>query len=368
MKICYLADAGNIHTQRWVEYFANNGHEVHLISRRAFGNNNVKNVNLHVLNKLKPQIRIISFPINLLYDLIQIKKLIRQINPDILHVHYISDLAVRGALTGFHPFVASAWGSDVLLNPYKSKLSWYFTKFSLKKADDIYAVSTDMAKKLTTELGISKIKMKVVPFGVDMKLFHPESKHDDKQDKKITVFSNRNFYDVYNIKTLICAIPIVIENNENVRFVIKGSGPLEKYLKELVDTLNIDEHVTFIGWTEYQDMPRYLHDCDIYVSTAISDGTPVSVLEAMACGKACIITDVGGVSEWIENGVSGHLIPPQQPQVLAENILELCRDSDKRESFGMEAHKIVAERGDWNNIMELVQQDYQSLMRKYGIQ
>ena len=115
-------------------------------------------------------------------------------------------------------------------------------------------------------------------------------------------------------------------------------------------------------------MPEYLHNCDIYVSTAISDGTPVSVLEAMACGKACIVADVGGVGEWIEDGVSGCLIPPQKPQILAEKILELARDRSKCEELGKEAHRVVTKRGDWYNIMEWVRDDYKTLVGEHEIQ
>ena len=362
MKLCFIADATTVHTKRWVEYFSSTGHEVHLITYEP-PEEPISGVHLHVVGSMFKSLYL-AFP----FRHLKIMRLVMKMKPDIVHAHFITKFGFHGALLGFHPLVMSAWGSDVLVIPNNSKLLWHFTKFSLRKADKIYAVSRDMATKIVDNFGISDDNVKVVPFGVDMDLFHLESKRDNKQDEIITVFSNRNFLEVYNIKTLINAIPIVIENNANVRFVIKGSGPLEKTLKGLVGTLNIDEYVTFIGWTEYRDMPRYLHDCDIYVSTAISDGTPVSVLEAMACGKACIVTDVGGVGEWIENDVSGRLIPPQQPQVLAKNILELCKEPDKRESFGMNAHNVVTERGDWNNLMDLVQLDYHSLVRKYGAQ
>jgi len=80
------------------------------------------------------------------------------------------------------------------------------------------------------------------------------------------VFSNRSFYKVYNIETFIRAIPIVLEYNKNIFFVIKGSGPFENSLKKLVDELCLAEYVRFIGWTKYEEMPKYLNECDIYVS------------------------------------------------------------------------------------------------------
>ena len=135
MKICYLADAKSIHTQRWVKYFADNGHEVHLISSGAFEGNDLGNVIFHQLKRVNPQKRIVSVPINLFFDLIQVRKFLKEICPDILHAHYVADYGIIGALTGFHPFVITAWGSDILIEPNKSKIIKVIVKFTLKQAD-----------------------------------------------------------------------------------------------------------------------------------------------------------------------------------------------------------------------------------------
>jgi glycosyltransferase involved in cell wall biosynthesis len=361
MKICLIADATSVHTQRWTSYFVQQGDDVHLITYLA-PNTHIEGVELHVIKSLFDNLYLAFIPRH-----IKIYLLVRKLKPDIIHAHFISKFGFHAAFLGRYPVVMSAWGDDILIIPYWSTFLWYFTKISLKRAVKIYAVSEDMAKRISLNFGIPADDVEVVPFGVDTELFQPAVKGKQDSNGRTIVFSNRNFLEVYNIDTLINAIPLVIEKNENIHFVIKGSGPLEEPLKELVSTLNMDEYVTFIGWTEYHDMPKYLHNCSIYVSTAISDGTPVSVLEAMACGKACIVTDVGGVGEWIEDGVSGCLVPPQQPQILAEKILELARDPAKRDLLGKEAYGVVTERGDWYNIMEWVRDDYEKLVREYGI-
>lgn len=362
MKICLIADATSVHTQRWASYFMQQGDEVHLITYEA-PSIPIEGIELHVIKSLFNSLYLAFVPRHL-----RIYFLVRRLKPDIIHAHFISKFGFHAAFLGRHPVVMSAWGDDILIIPYWSKFLWYFTKISLKRADLIYAVSEDMAKKISLNFGIPANDVEVVPFGVDTELFQPAIIHKQESSGRTVVFSNRNFLEVYNIETLIDAIPLVIEKNENIRFVVKGSGPLEESLKKLVSILNVDEYVTFVGWTEYHDMPEYLHNCDIYVSTAISDGTPVSVLEAMACGKACIVTDVGGVGEWIEDGVSGCLIPPQKPQILAENILELAGDPAKCGVLGKEGHRVVTERGDWYNIMEWVRDDYERLVREHGIQ
>lgn len=362
MRIVLIADATSVHTQRWASYFVQQGDEVHLITYKP-PDGVIEDVHLHVIKSVFNNLYLAFLPRHL-----KIYLLVRKLKPDIIHAHFISKFGFHAAFLGFNPVVMSAWGDDILIIPFWSKLLWYFTKLSMKKADMIYAVSGDMAEKIIVDFGVDPEKVSVVPFGVDTHIFQPMIKDGAKSNSKTIVFSNRNFLEVYNIETLINAIRLVINTNNNIHFIIKGSGPLEESLKELAGNLDVDEYVTFVGWTEYHDMPKYLHNCDIYVSTAISDGTPVSVLEAMACGKACIVTDVGGVSEWIENGVSGCLIPPQNPQILAEKIMELARTPSKCEVLGKEAHRVVTERGDWYNIMKWVREDYKTLVREHGIQ
>ncbi len=360
MKICLIADATSIHTQRWANYFVQQGEDVHLITYE-YPQTEMNGVEVHVIRSFTNNLYLAFIPRHL-----KILLLIRKLKPDIVHAHFISKFGFHAAFLGFRPLVMTAWGDDILIIPYCSKLLWHFTKITLKRADMIYAVSEDMAGKIISNFGISPEAVKVVPFGVDTEMFQPATK--EKVDDTIRVLSNRNFFDVYNIETLMHAIPLVIEKNKTIRFLIKGSGPQEGYLKKLADDLDIWEYVTFVGWTEYNEMPNYLHECDIYVSTAVSDGTPVSVLEAMACQKPCIVTDVGGVKEWIEDGVSGCLIPMRSPCILAEKILELAEDPMKRKEFGKEAHGIIDRRGEWYNIMNEVKDDYKNLVEKYEIQ
>jgi len=360
MKLCFIADATAIHTRRWVEYFSKGGHEVHLITYEP-PDKPIHGIHLHVVNSRFSNLYL-SFP----FRHIRIMRIVKQIKPDIVHAHFISKFGFHGALLGFHPLVMSAWGSDVLVIPYWSKLLWYFTGFCLKRADRIYAVSGDISNKIISNFTISAEDVKVVPFGVDIDLFYPVIKDQKILNEKVVVLSNRNFIEVYNIETLINAIPVVIKNNKNIHFMIKGTGPQENSLKELAHHLKIDDYVTFIGWTEYKDMPKYLHDCDVYVSTALSDGTPVSVLEAMACQKACIVTDVGGVSEWIEDDVNGCLIPPRQPHILAQNILKLANDPVKRERIGKLAYNTIKKKGNWEDIMKGIMGDYELLVTGYG--
>ncbi|MFA0823871.1 MAG: glycosyltransferase family 4 protein [Methanomethylovorans sp.] len=362
MRICLIADATSIHTLRWAEYFVDQGDEVHIITYEP-PKKELEGVKVHIIRSIFNNLYLDFCPRHLRMYL-----LVKKIKPDILHAHFISKFGFHAAFLGYRPLIMSAWGGDILVVPYWSKLLWYFTGISLKRADVVYGVSKDICGKIVSNFGVPSPRVKLVPFGVDTKLFHQAAGKKVTGDTSIVILSNRTFLDIYNIETLINSIPFVVEKNPNIKFVIKGTGPLEDSLKSLVLELGVSEYVTFIGWVEYQEMVGLLHNCDIYVSTALSDGTPVSVLEAMACAKPCIVTDVGGVSEWIDDGLNGCLFTPRNPQELAQKILELAADPIKREKLGINAHKVIEERGDWYRIMEDVREQYEELVKKHAVQ
>lgn len=361
MRICLIADATSIHTLRWAEYFVNMGDEVHIITYEP-PKKELEGVKVHIIRSIFNNLYLDFCPRHLRMYL-----LVRKIKPDILHAHFISKFGFHAAFLGYRPLIMSAWGGDILVVPYWSKLLWYFTGISLRRADVVYGVSKDICERIVTTFGVPLSRVKLVPFGVDTTLFHPAAKKKIIYDNDVVVLSNRTFLEIYNIETLINSIPLVVEKNPNVKFVIKGTGPQENSLKSLVLELGVSEYVTFIGWVEYEEMVGLLHNCDIYVSTALSDGTPVSVLEAMACAKPCIVTDVGGVSEWIEDGLNGYLFTPKKPQELAQKILDLAADPIKREILGGNASKLIEQRGDWYRIMEDVRTQYQELVKGHEI-
>lgn len=362
MRICLIADATSIHTLRWAEYFVDQGDEVHIITYEP-PKKELQEVAVHVIRSIFNNLYLDFLPRHLKMYL-----LVHKIKPDILHAHFISKFGFHAAFLGYRPLIMSAWGGDILVVPYWSKLLWYFTGISLRRADMIYGVSRDICGKIVSDFMVPSARVKVVPFGVDTNIFHPLVNKKAPDDNNLVVLSNRNFLEVYNIETLINSIPLVVEKNPNIKFVIKGTGPFEVSLKSLVLELGVSEYVTFIGWVDYKEMAELLHNCDIYVSTALSDGTPVSVLEAMACAKACIVTDVGGVSEWIEDGVNGCLLTPKNPKELAQKILGLAADPIKREKLGKNASQVIEQKGDWYRIMEDVRKQYLELVKGHEIQ
>jgi len=368
VRICYLANAASVHTIRWVKYFVSRRHEVHVIS---FENAQIEGTTVHVL-KLPVLVKSATFPLKTA-SIYRIKALIKRIEPDVLHAHYVTNYGLFGALCNFKPFVIAAWGSDVLAVPETRLISMikkYIAIFTLKKADVITCDAKHM-KEAMKKLGVPPEKIKLIYFGVDTQKFSPEHKSEMLKAKleiydSPAVISLRSLEPVYDIETLIKSVPLVLEEIPETKFVIAGKGSEEKKLRELAKSLGVEDNVKFIGFVRNDELPEYLNSVDIYVSTSLSDaGIAASTAEAMACGLPVVITDVADNKKWVEDGVNGFLIPIKDTKSLAEKIIYLLRNEDVRKRFGKINRETIQERNNYYKEMEKMEDIYKKLIRRY---
>jgi len=359
VRLCFIADARSIHTQRWGLHFAQKGHEVHLITYDSSGVT-MPGVAEHLLASRWNNLYLSFMPRHL-----AIKNVVKEIRPDLIHAHFISKYGFH-LLGLFHgPTVVSAWGDDILILPKKSRLIRHYTKKVLDSVDLVYAVSNNIRDHILADFHIPPDHVRYLPFGIDTATFSPGSGTKEPAAETVRVFSNRGFFAVYDTETLVRGFHQAHKSNQNLRLVLKGDGPQESAVRRLVDSLGLGEYVTFQQKTLYEDVPQDYLGSDVFITTSVSDGTPVSLLEAMASGLPCIATSVGGIPEWIENGKNGILIPPRSPEAVAGAVLQLSKDPDFRSRLGAAARATILARGEWNTLMAQVEKDYEELVNTY---
>ncbi len=223
-------------------------------------------------------------------------------------------------------------------------------------------------KRIWTSMGIPQDKVEVIPFGVDTSLFNPNlngnpiRKKLDIGKEDITIISTRPFFKHYDIECLINAVPIIIKKHRNVKFIIKGKGPLERRIRNLARKLHVTQHIRFTDFVPYPEMPHYLSAADIYVSTSYIDSTSVSLLEAMACELPPVTTDIPGNREWVKNEVNGLLYPPRDHRTLAEKITQLIENKNLREKYGERCRQIVEKKATWKKCVSKLESIYLSLL------
>jgi L-malate glycosyltransferase len=356
MKICFLAGANSIHSYKWIKYFAERGHEIHWISLVASNQPEIKNIKFYYLKG------------NSIGQISKIKKLIQNIKPDILHAHYAGINGLIAALSGFHPFVLTAWGSDILLAG-KSKIKSPFIKYTLHKASLITCDAEHM-KEAMIRLGADHSKINIVYFGVDTERFSPGAKDEEivqkvGGDNSPLIISLRSLEPVYDLETLINAIPLVVGEAPEARFVIAGKGSEEEKLKQLVRSLCVEKNVRFIGLIPNNTLPRYLRTADIYVSTSLSDaGIAASTAEAMACGLPVVITETGENKKWVEDGKDGFVIPVKNAEILAEKINYLIKNKKEGAEFGRRARGKIEEKNNYLKEMAKMEEIYEKISGK----
>ncbi|MGD1004248.1 MAG: glycosyltransferase family 4 protein [Methanoregulaceae archaeon] len=359
MILCFIADGRSIHTRRWVEFFAQRGYTVHLITYDPMGIV-IEGVIEHVITSRWKNLYLSFLPRHL-----AIKKLVNDIRPDLIHAHFIAKYGFHLPSLLFKPAIVSAWGDDILILPKNNLFIWYYTKKVLDSVDLIYTVSQDIKNRIIDDFRIPKEKVKYFPFGIDTSLFSPALDKKQLNRTSVEIFSNRGFFPVYDSETLVRGFALAYQNDRRLHLILKGEGAEEQKIRNLVVSLGISDKVTFREKTDYRDVPNDYRNVDIFITTSLSDGTPVSILEAMSSGLPCIATNVGGIPEWIDHQNTGILIPPRSPEMVADAILNLANDPALRNKLGSAARAVIIARGEWTKLMVQVEKDYEDLVNTY---
>src|SRR3989344_3917230 len=370
LTICFLGSASSIHTLRWIHFFAEEGHHVHLFSfDPLLSHYDLGNIIFHELKKIQ---LVDSWIVNLVLASPlkrHLKKILIEIKPDIVHAHYVTDYGSLGVLSDFHPFILTAWGSDILIVPKKFFLTEFSVRYYLQKADLITCDAEHLKKEMEV-FGAKASKIKIINFGIDTEKFKP-GLIDQELKKRLgitnqkVVISLRSLYPVYDLKSFIKAAAIVIKEYPNVKFIIIGDGPQEKELKNLVENLGISDAVIFTGFINRKDIPFFLGMSDIYASISLSDaGIASSTAEAMACELPVVVTDVADNKEWIKDGENGFVIRPENPKELASKVIYLLRNKQVRKEFGSRSRKIIEDKNSYHNEMAKMEKFYYKFVDK----
>lgn len=364
--IVYLADASSIHTQRWVAYFAQRGYTTHVFS---FLPGEIPGAEVHQLNA--GPVRAAGGNWRYLLYLPALRRYLDRLRPGLVHAHYLTSYGFLGALSGHHPLILTVWGSDVLISPQKSRLIRWLTGYVLKRVDLITCDAEHLIDKMV-ELGAVREKLRLIYFGTDTQAFTPQRRESGFGEglqlgsDSLLVISLRRLDPVYDVETLIRAVPQVVGQVPNARFLIAGDGEQRDALEQLASSLGVLDSVRFVGLLDSEQLPRYLASADVYVSTALSDGgLAASTAEAMACGLPVVITRFGDNEKWVTDGEGGFVIPPGEPDVLAEKLVYLLKNQEIRKQFGRVNRRTIEEKNNYYKEMARVERLYQEIVEEY---
>ncbi|MGB5987236.1 MAG: glycosyltransferase, partial [Desulfobacterales bacterium] len=281
--------------------------------------------------------RVASAPLNPGFPRL-LKDLSRQ--ADIVHFHFpnptgeISALAV--ALS--NPMVVT-YHSDIVRQKRLRLLYQPFMNLFLSRVDHIIATSPDYVRTSPT-LKRFRRKSVIIPLGVDLRRFQSETEIDPPEDESPEILFIGRFRYYKGLHILVEAMPRV----KRAKLLLVGSGPLEHELRAQVARKKLGEKVIFLGELTHDKLIRRLHRCRVLVLPSVerSEAFGIVLLEAMACGKAVISTELGtGTSYVNQHGKTGLVVPPGNPQALAAALNELLGDPNRCRQMGRAARRRI---------------------------
>jgi glycosyltransferase involved in cell wall biosynthesis len=386
MKILFMADGGLNHTWRWVEYFAGRGHDVHLLSleetpatlpctvwhveARAPGAGLISSILKPFLGKKAagpggaaapdPSMHILQY----LFAVPAVRKTVRVVEPDVVNAQQVGNYGMLGAMSGFHPLVVTALGTDVLVLPRRSWPDKKRIAYALSRADLITSMADHMTEVIAHELGADRSKIIVNHFGLDPAVFTPTDRAPRPADE-VVLISTRHFRPVYNLEQLIRALPTVFDELSRARLVMYSDGPERQAIEELARELDVADRVDFRGSQPMAAVADGLRDADIYVNVSRSDGANISLLEGMICGCYPVCSDIPACTQWVADGENGTIIPLDDPDAFARAIIAAARDNERRAAVRKPNEEIVRARGLLEDNMRRSEEAFIELVERF---
>ncbi|MDD5454940.1 MAG: glycosyltransferase family 4 protein [Candidatus Ratteibacteria bacterium] len=296
-----------------------------------------------------------------IFDVVNIFKICRFIGfsqADILHVH-TAHAHLLGGIAGKikHKPVVVTRRVDF---PIKSRFKYN------RLADKIIAISKAV-EKILLDAGVIENKIVLISSGIDTSRFDNVKPADylfrefNIPGKRLMIGTVAHLTDHKGHTYLLDAIPKVLKEFPHCFFLFIGDGELKDSLRTKSRIAGIRDKVFFTGFRE--DIPEILSILDLFILPSHLEGLCTSLMDAIYMGVPVVATTAGGIPEVVENEKTGLLVPPKDPNALAEAIIKLLKDKDKRETFAAEGKKRILEKFTASRMVEQVEQVYLSLLK-----
>lgn len=225
----------------------------------------------------------------------------------------------------------------------------------IRNADWVLAHSSSLLGQAETIVGGLKDQRSYLPYGIDCeRLREHAAEHADRTQIQSVpyILTVAKLFDRKGIDVLLHAVRKIKDALDGHAFVIVGDGPEEAKLKQMASDLGVNDRVTFAGDIPNRDIPSLFKGCRFFVLPSRSEPFGIVLLEAMTFGKAILATRVGGIPEFVQNGVNGVLVPSEDPDALAKQILAFIRQGDHTDRIGKNGLAIVETAYDYRSIIK----------------
>ncbi|WP_448334605.1 glycosyltransferase [Bellilinea sp.] len=295
--------------------------------------------------------------------LADLRRVIRRLQPDVIHAGPIQSAAFLAALSGFHPLVSMSWGSDLLLDADRSAWMRWVTRFTLRRTTVLAADCRTVLEK-AAQFGFPPQRVVLFPWGVDLARFQP-GRADAFRARRgwqdaFVVLSLRTWEPLYGVDVVARGFARAARQNPRLRLLLLGGGSQAGLIRSIFEQEGVQEQVFFGGQVNGDDLPQYYQAADLYVSASHSDGSSVSLMEALASGLPVLVSDIPSNREWITPGREGWLFADGDDRALSEGILRAAGQPEGLKEMRLAARRLAEERANW-------QVNFQRLLDAYQL-
>jgi len=363
MRVVYFSQGYTAHDRRFLQALAGTPHEVLFLQLEADRSRPIQPALPEGIRRIdwwggRRPVGWADFP----RARVEVGKVLREVRPDLVHAGPVQRPAFLTAAAGFRPLVTMSWGSDILRD---GRGGWgrALARYTLRRSS-VLVCDCQAVRVAAAGLGMSPSRTVVFPWGVDLNHFRPRPGDGLRArlgwENAFVLLSTRAWEPLYGIDLLADAFVRSARRVPDVRLVMLGAGSLESSVLQTFRQAKVEDKVYRAGPVDLGDLPDYYGAADLYLSASRSDGSSVSLLEALASGLPAIVSDIPGNREWIEPEVEGWLFADGNAEDLAEKIVRAAGHRDELPAMGKRGRSLAEARADWSS-------NFPKLLRAYAM-
>ncbi len=368
MRIVYLTDNNSVHNRRFLEKLVSAGYEVwfwDLTATEALGGGYPDGVQSITSERSVDRG---ASPGRYGELLPQFRSVVEKLRPALVHAGSVQSGGYLAALGDFHPMLLMSWGSDLLLDAERNYEWNRATELALQKADAFFCDCGTVLKKANSFREFPDSLVVQFPWGLTRGVYSPLGPlpADDKFVQKegtTTFIYTRSYEALYGTDALLDGFYRAWRSNHSLRLLLLGDGSQTRIIRNYVQVHGLSDAVFLIGPQPADELPSWFRAADAYVSCARSDGTSISLLEAMATGLPVIVTDIPSNREWVTEPDNGWLVPIGSAEEVAAAMLRVSNlTAQERHAISERNQRVVAERADWDKNFPRLLEMYERLV------